>query len=251
MNKRKLIDFISRYHLGGSVNDVIWSVQNKSISTKFTSEEREVSGDLKLKNFDAQAFDKIKQYKLGIGDSKQLLRFLNALDDEIDFEYVKPDHTGDIFNLKLSDQKCPDSFATFVLTSIEAISPVIQLDNISDFELEIIVDDDFVGNIIGGQKALNEVELFTIQRVDKQVEIIIGNSSIATNRYRFRADINTTHPKIDKISFPLRIFKEILLANKGLNSLLRISRAGFAHLNFEDRDFEANYYLRAYEDLEY
>ena len=56
MNKITLEKFIKKYSLDGSVSAVRWKCKNEVLSTRFTTEDKSLLGELKLKNF------KIKLY---------------------------------------------------------------------------------------------------------------------------------------------------------------------------------------------
>ncbi len=53
MEKSKLINFISKYHLGGLVNSVAWN-SNGSLSTRFISDDKCVVGEVRLNNFNSE-----------------------------------------------------------------------------------------------------------------------------------------------------------------------------------------------------
>ena len=62
MEKSKLLNFISKYHLGKLVQSVAWNA-NGGLSTRFISDDKCVVGEIKLKSFTGQ------EAKFGVYDT--------------------------------------------------------------------------------------------------------------------------------------------------------------------------------------
>ena len=70
MNKSKLKSFISKYHLGGTVNSVILNSNNNKLSTRFISGDKSLLGELSMENWD------FEDSTLGVYDTEKLLKLL-------------------------------------------------------------------------------------------------------------------------------------------------------------------------------
>jgi ribosome-interacting GTPase 1 len=105
------------------------------------------------------------------------------------------------------------------------------------------LDDEFVTKFIKSKGALADADTFTFTCKDNKGEIILGYSSINSNRISINVNC-TCEGDIEPIAFSAKYLKAILIANKGSNkSSLKISSKGLAHLSFEDGDYVSNYYL--------
>jgi len=82
-----------------------------------------------------------------------------------------------------------------------------------------------------------------------KTEVVIGYSSIATNRVAVPVE-NQTDNTIDNISFNANLFKDVLEANKECESaVLEVSSEGLARIKFNVNDYESTYYLVAVQNV--
>ena len=95
MNKSKLTRFISKYHLGGTVNSVILNSKNNKLSTRFISGDKSLLGELSMEGWD------FEDSTLGVYDTEKLLKLLAVVDDDVSMSVVS---TGEkSIQLKVSD----------------------------------------------------------------------------------------------------------------------------------------------------
>jgi ribosome maturation factor RimP len=217
MDKSKLVKFINKYYLSGNVNSVAINSDGNGLSTRF------VSGDKSL---------------LGA-----LLKMLSVLDNDVSVDLVKAEEKAISLDAKDSGAK-----VRYMLSDLSVINTPPQLKQIPEFELLLNVDKTFVSKFISGKGALPDVESFTIVSGDKP-EVIIGYSSIATNRVAVPVE-NQTDNTIDNISFNANLFKDVLEANKECEAaVLEVSSEGLARITFNVGDYESTYYLVAVQNV--
>ena len=72
MEKSKLLNFISKYHLGKLIQSVAWNV-NGGLSTRFISDDKCVVGEVKLKSFQGD------DWKFGVYNTDLLVSLLGVL----------------------------------------------------------------------------------------------------------------------------------------------------------------------------
>ena len=79
MNKSKLVSFISKYYLNGTVNSVILnsSSDKKQLSCRFISGDKNLLGEVKMDDWDFETSE------IGIYSTDQLLKLLAVLDEDI------------------------------------------------------------------------------------------------------------------------------------------------------------------------
>ena len=113
----------------------------------------------------------------------------------------------------------------------------------SPMNVQITLDDDFTSKFIKSKGALSESDTFTFECKNNNGEIILGYSSINTNRISMKVDC-TCDGDVSPISFSAKYLKEILNANRGSKSAnLQISSQGLAHIEFEKDNLTSKYYL--------
>ena len=115
-----------------------------------------------------------------------------------------------------------------------------------DFQTQIKVDSNFISSFIKGKSALADVETFTILNDKGRVKVIIGYSSINTNRVNIPVGTLDGSGIIDPITFNANLFKEVLSANSNCTSaILEVSNDGLARVNFKIDDYDSTYYIVA------
>ena len=237
MDKSKLVKFINKYYLSGNVNSVAVSSNGNGLSTRFVSGDKSLLGEVKLNNY------AITEAEFGVYTTDILLKMLSVLDNDISVGLVKADEKA----ISL-DAKDGGASVRYMLSDLSVINTPPQLKQIPEFELQLKVDSTFIKKFISGKGALPDTESFTVISGDK-TEVVIGYSSIATNRVAIPVE-NQTDNTIDNISFNANLFKDVLEANKECESaVLEVSSEGLARITFNINDYESTYYLVAVQNV--
>lgn len=237
MDKSKLVKFINKYYLSGNVNSVAINSDGNGLSTRFVSGDKSLLGEVKLKNYS------ITEADFGVYQTDVLLKMLSVLDNDVSVDLVKAEEKAISLDAKDSGAK-----VRYMLSDLSVINTPPQLKQIPEFELLLNVDKTFVSKFISGKGALPDTESFTIVSGDKP-EVVIGYSSIATNRVAVPVE-NQTDNTIDNISFNANLFKDVLEANKECEAaVLEVSSEGLARITFNVSDYESTYYLVAVQNV--
>jgi len=171
MDKYKLTRFIDKYHLGGNVNAVVINSKGDTLSTRFITGDKALLGELEMNSWNFQ------DTELGVYDTEQLSRLLGVLDDDVSLNLTQ---SGDkAIALEISDQY---SKVNFMLSDKSVINQPPALKGIPEFQLQIKVDSNFIQRFISGKSALPDTDTFTCIADDDRVKLVIGYSSINTNR---------------------------------------------------------------------
>ena len=227
MEKLKLDGFINRYNLGGEVESVMLNSTDANVSVKMISDDKTLLGDVTVTEKEFPTGD------FGIYTTSQLKGLLSVLDSSIKVEET----TG---ALKFSDK---GTKVQYMLAAPSVIPAVPDLKALPPFDSDLTLDDEFVTKFIKSKGALADADTFTFTCKDNKGEIILGYSSINSNRISINVNC-TCEGDIEPIAFSAKYLKAILIANNGSNkSSLKISSKGLAHLSFEDGDYVSNYYL--------
>ena len=227
MNRSKFDGFVGRYNLGGEIESVMVKSDENNLSVRMISDDKTLLGDVTV------AESEFPNGEFGIYTTSQLKGLLSVLDDSITIEEV----TG---ALKFSDKKTK---VQYMLAAPSVIPAVPDLKALPPFDAEITLDDDFVNKFIKSKGVLSDADTFTFIHKGGNGEIILGYSSINSNRISLDVDSTATND-IEPIAFSAKYLKAILMANKGSKtSSLKISSKGLSHLSFTDGDYTSNYYL--------
>ena len=239
MDKYKLTRFIDKYHLGGNVNAVVINSKGDTLSTRFITGDKALLGELEMNSW------QFKDAELGVYDTEQLSRLLGVLDDDVSLNLTQ---SGDkAIALEISDQY---SKVNFMLSDKSVINQPPALKGIPEFQLQIKVDSNFIQRFISGKSALPDTDTFTVITSNDGVKLIIGYSSINTNRVTIPVETET-YEDIDNVSFNANLFRDVLVANKECESAtLEVSEKGLSRINFKVDQYDVTYYLVAVQDVD-
>ncbi len=239
MNKQKLVRFINKYYLNGTVNSVILNSKSSKLAARFISGDKTLLGELEMDKW------QFEDSEVGIYSTEQLLKLLSVLDEDINVTINK---AGDkSIALKVSDAS---SSVNYMLSDISIISKPPQLKSVPNFELKIDVTPNFMNKFISGKSALAETDNFTVITDGSETKLVIGYASINTNRVIIPVT-TTESSNIDNVSFNANIFKEVLTANKECESAtLEVSSEGLSKITFRVDDFSVTYWLVASTDVD-
>jgi len=235
MQKVKIDKFIQKYNLGGNVNSVRWKSNGTSLSTSFVTDDKSLKGTVTMNN------SNLESSEIGVYSTDILQKLLTVLNNDISISLSKFDNRA--VTLNVSD----DSSISFdyQLADLSVINNPPELKRLPDFQTQIKVDSNFIGSFIKGKSALADVETFTILNDKGQLKVIIGYSSINTNRVNIPVE-TMSNGIIDPITFNANLFKEVLSANSNCTSaILEVSNDGLARINFKIDDYDSTYYIVA------
>ena len=234
MNKQKLVSFINKYYLNGTVNSVILNSKSNKLSVRFISGDKTLLGELEMDKW------QFEDSEVGIYSTEQLLKLLSVLDEDINVTINKAGEKS--IALKVSDSS---SSVNYMLSDTSIISKPPQLKTVPNFELKIDVTPNLMSKFISGKGALAETDDFTVITDGSETKIVIGYASINTNRVIIPVTTKESS-NIDNVSFNANIFKEILSANKECESAtLQVSSEGLSKISFNVDDFSVTYWLVA------
>ena len=239
MNKQKLTDFISKYYLNGTVNSVILSSKSNKLSARFISGDKTLLGELEM---DKWPFE---DAEVGVYSTDQFLKLLGVLDEDVNVSINK---AGDkSISLRVTDST---SAVNYMLSDTSIISKPSPMKRIPNFELKIDMTPSVMNKFISGKGALSETDNFTVITDGTNTKLIIGYSSINTNRVTIPVTTSESSD-IDNVTFNANIFKEVLSANKECESAtLEVSSEGLSKIVFNVDDYSVTYYLVSVQDVD-
>jgi hypothetical protein len=232
MDKNRLSRFISKYNLAGLVESVQWNSENKTLSTRFISDDKTVLGLVTLNEFE------FEDSSIGVYNTNTLKSLLNVLGNDVNLTLKKVDEKP--ISLSLTS----DSTAVqYQLADLAVIPNVPELKQLPEFNIVIDMDSNFIEKFIKAKSALSDIDNFTVLTEKGKLKIVIGYSNINTNRVELVVNDNYDG-EVKPISFSAKYFKEILSANKEANkATLAVSKDGLSHVEFAVDGFTSSYYL--------
>ena len=227
MEKQLLNGFISKYNLSGFIESVSWNSDGNTLKTSFVSDDKSMLGSVSIDDMSFPEGD------FGIYTTSQLKQLISVLQDNIE---AKSTESSVVFFDKSTK-------VNYMLAASSVIPQVPELKQLPNFNVEIPLDGDFIDRFVKSKSALSDIDTFTFTCKDNNGEIILGYSSINSNRISLSVDC-TCDGDVSPISFSSKYLRAILLANKDLNtSSMKISTDGLLHITFEGDGYTSEYYL--------
>lgn len=235
MKKVMFERFISKYNLGGSCESVVYSVDGDTISTRSISDDKNVLCEVSAPSMGIQSGE------FAVYETARLRSLLGVLGDNLTPTIQQ---SGDRATaMKFSDGSTD---VTFVLADPSVIQNVPDLKKLPPFDMNIVLDDEFINKFVKAKSALADVETFTIMSDagSNTADVVLGFSSMNTNRIKLSANKSDPSTSMDAISFSAKYLREILVANKDAgNGVLEISSKGLSRVTFNVDGINATYYL--------
>jgi len=227
MKKASLEQFINRYNLGGEVESVKITSTDSEMKVSFISDDKTLLGEVTSKE------GEFPNGEFGVYTTSQLKALLGVLESSMDVDSTES-------YIKFSDK---GTSVNYMLADLSVIPVVPDLKAVPPMNVQITLDDDFTSKFIKSKGALSESDTFTFECKGGKGEIILGYSSINTNRISMKVECKCDGD-VSPISFSAKYLKEILNANRGSKSAnLQISSQGLAHIEFEKDNLTSKYYL--------
>jgi len=227
MKKASIESFINRYNLGGEVESVKITSSDSEMKVSFISDDKTLLGEVTSKEGDFPNGD------FGVYTTSQLKALLGVLESNVNVDSTES-------YIKFSDK---GTSVNYMLADLSVIPVVPDLKAVPPMNVEITLDDDFTSKFIKSKGALSESDTFTFECNNNSGNIILGYSTINTNRISMKVDCKCDGD-VAPISFSAKYLKEILNANRNSKSAtLKISSQGLAHIQFETDNITSKYYL--------
>lgn len=234
INKSKLIQFITKYNLGGSAESVLFSVKKKELKTNFITDDKNVAGFIKLHDIDLPDGD------YPVYDTVRLLSMLAVMGDGVDIKVQTRASDGIPTSFSITDSRVS---AIYVLADKDNIPTPPTAVKEPTFTVSIDITPEFVNTFLKSRAALPDVDTFSVYSKNGEIYIALGLTSVNTNVIKIKVD-GQSASDMDPIKFSARYFKEILSANKEMTSgTYRVSDAGLSVFSPVVDSIEAKYYL--------
>ena len=239
ISKKVLSEIVSKYSLGGHVEKVKWTIDEKDgVTINFINDSKTLVGQIYYNNSIG-----LKKGSYGIFNTSQLIKCLNILDGDILVETKS--QNGLASKLNLADTNYDIKFSLADPAIIPKVPEVTDEDQPSaSFE----INDEFITRFVKSKDALNDLSSFTVETREGITgdELVFTIGSDITNTIQFSVEeLSQINEEFKQIPFDSNLFKEILKANRNYESgKVHINKKGLIQLQFNYNDgFNTNYYL--------
>jgi hypothetical protein len=246
ISRSLLSNTISKYHLNGLVEKVIWKVKDNLLHIAFRNEVGNVTGEIKVPC-------KMVEGDFNIYDTSRLNKLLNILEGTILIDVIN--NTSNIPTVfKIADSKMdvhynlasPGLLVGFWFDSSVVEKQILQYDVTADLNEEDLRL--FLKSVGALGNEVLDFQTSTREELNGE-EIVFSLGTDFTNRVSFGVSCNIVNPVVEALTFEIEAFKEVFQSNKSLKSgKLHFSNKGIIKLEFteetgEDEEIEVVYYI--------
>lgn len=211
---------IKKYYVSNFIETSIWKIfdDKKQLRIAGSTMPATLSTIIEFNNF-----SELPTCEFAVNDTTKLLKMLNALDEEVKFEMQK-DNRGKIYNISLNSSNVEMEYVTADIDVLRA-NKIVQTypkDRIPDeFDVEIVLDKDFVDTYIASTTALVDSEsvVFRMNK-DNKVELLFGyiqgaNKALNTSKIKYvPKTANGKDVLSTTMAFNAEYLKQIFVVNK-------------------------------------
>lgn len=235
MQKAKLLSFINKYSLGGSVEIIELNLNTDSISTRFMSNQQDVIGDISVEVQNANILDATS---VGIANTSLLTKMLSVLDDEIEIEVIQNPTTKLPISIKIYDQT---STINYMVADNSILQKVPTPKNLPEFDYEFhFTRENLSDKFVKATTAFSDVNTFTLSPLVDQIAISVGSTENNIEIKIPSSKGNCTKP----IAFSSKLLKEIFIANKDMTGgKFSVIESGLGKLEIFTEGYTISYYL--------
>jgi hypothetical protein len=237
MKKPYLQDVIEKYYLGGLVERVKIQIVDKTLTTKFISQQKNLVGVLEAPNIT------LPDCEFGVYDTSQLLKLIGITDHFLTLDVEV--NRGIASKLLIADNEYNLEYAladTMLTPTVPSIDePTYQM--VADVTVE------FIAKFLKAKKALG-TDVFIIEQgtdhEEKQaMKFTLGGVDKHTNKVNFTLPTTLSTVPGAQMKFPIEEFGEILAANKEIaTGVLSVSEDGLLKIDFTNEEgVKATYLL--------
>jgi hypothetical protein len=236
MKKLYLEDVIEKYYLNGLVERVKINIENKTLTTKFISNQKNLVGSVTAPNME------LNDCEFGIYDTTQLLKLIGITDHFLTLEVAMQGKVATKLLIADNEYNLEYALADIMLT------PAVP--NIDEPEYQMVADvnAEFVAKFLKASKALG-TDMFTLEQSrdtdDKPaIKFTLGGTEGHTNKINFTLQTTVSTVPGHEIKFPIVEFSSILAANKESKSgTLSVNNDGLLKIEFESEEGVKTCYL--------
>ena len=236
MKKLYLEDVIEKYYLKGLVERVKINIENKTLTTRFISNQKNLVGSITAPNIE------VNDCEFGIYDTTQLLKLIGITDHFLTLEVTMQGKVATKLLIADNEYNLEYALADIMLT------PSVPGLNEPEYQMIADITEEFIAKFLKASKALG-TDVFTVEQStdtdDKPaIKFTLGGTEGHTNKINFTLQTTVSTIPGHEIKFPLEEFSAVLSANKALKSgTLSVNEGGLLKIEFESEEGVKTQYL--------
>jgi hypothetical protein len=242
MKKEKLVNFISKYSLGGLCNQVKVTSKSGKLYTSFATDQKDLLGfvvmsDVDVKNPGDTTLS--SDFQFGIFNTSVLSRVLSAMQPEINVEFKE--EYGKIVSMHINDNVMQSQI---MLADLEIIDTPPSVNELPPTDITLNISSIFIDQFIKAKNALPDSDTFAFVQNEDSVNLVVNYAEHNTDKITLKMDIDDMSSNIPVMKFNANLVKEIFTANKDcVQGKISLSSQGLMNVTFQGEAHNTKYLL--------
>jgi len=241
IDKLDLVSIISKYHLGGIVEQVRWEIKDNQLGVGFNSPAKDLLGRVDYKGFP------LEDSMVAFSNTTQLTKLIAITNGYLNLEYTK--QNKHITKLVIADNQYTLDYA---LADLLLIPKAGELAGEFSYTVTADMDNESIAAIVKAKQALTDTNTVVLKNSpnddgEDRLELCFGGNIKHSNKVSFYLpDVNIQTPEFIE-HYDSNMIKEIMYCNKdmasGKMSLCLQPNHEHMKLEFENDNLKSTYYL--------
>jgi hypothetical protein len=233
MEKKRLINFINKYNLGGLCNQVKISLKDGQMNTTFATDQKDLLGWVQTDVPELEKFN----IEFGVFNTSTLSKVVSVLQSDIDVSF-QTDY-GKVVSMQVSD----DIFeGNVMLADLDIIENPPTVNELPASDVKLSITPTFIEQFIKAKNALSESEFLAFVQDGDSIKLVINYAEFNSDSIKLEVPIVESVQQIPVMRFNANLIKEIFIANKDCtNAVMTLSSQGLMNVKFLGDGYRTSY----------
>lgn len=242
MKKEKLVNFISKYSLGGLCNQVKIASKDGKLYTSFATEQKDLLGFVKIDDVDVTAPGDTtlsSNFEFGVFNTSILTKILAAMQSELDVSFTE--EFGKVTSMQLNDRVMSGQI---MLADLDIISDPPKINEVPATDVKLKISSIVIDQFVKAKNALSDSDSLAFIQKNDSVDLVINYAEHNTDKITLKMEVDTINGNIPIMRFNANLIKEIFTANKDCEmGNIELSSQGLMTVTFKGSDYNTKYLL--------
>jgi hypothetical protein len=242
MKKEKLVNFISKYSLGGLCNQVRITSKDRKLLTSFATDQKDLLGFVVVNDVDVKHPGDTTlgdEFEFGVFNTTTISKILSAMQTEVEVSFNQD--LGKVVSMDIIDDIMSGQI---MLADLDIIETPPSINQLPPVDVKLNVNSITIDQYIKAKNALPDSEVVAFIQDGDDVNLVINYAEHNTDKITLALSVDSIDGSIPAMKFNSNTIKEIFAANKDCTTgSIELSSQGLMTIKFAGDGFSTKYLL--------
>lgn len=240
MEKKKIINFITKYNLAGLCNQVKITCKDDKMLTSFATDQKDLLGFVMVNKVGISD----SPIEFGIFNTGVITKILGVMQSDINISFNE-EH-GKLTAMQIKD----DVFSSqIMLADLDIIENPPSINEVPPTDIKLNLNSSTIEQFVKAKNALSESEILAFNQNGSGVDLIINYAEHNTDTMTLKMTVDQVNGDIPVMKFNANLIKEVFVANKDCESgVIELSSQGLLTVTFKGDNFQSKYLMVMLQD---